>query len=623
MLRGRVCFFCAEPKEAKNSRHKGWKHMTQTISLRDYQKDCISALASFGKGGGKRALVALPTGTGKTVVFSAMARGASGKVLVLAHREELLSQAQAEISGICPDLKVEIEQASKTASDDADVIVASVQTLAVSPHRLKKFNPADFSLIVVDEAHHATARTYIEVLNYFGLAPDVSRIVEGDIKGKEAKIATRKAFEGYKAEKSAPFLVGVTATPNRTDGVGLEYVFDDIPFSRSIRDMMDAGWLANIIGKRVGTDTDITSVKSYKGDYQEKALSMAVNNPERNALAVTAYEDYAKDQNRPTLVFAVDVEHTLALTESFREAGISANFVVGDKTVMEKPREEVIADFKSGATKVLVNCMVLTEGFNHPEIGCIIFARPTKSALLYTQMLGRGTRIADGKKELIAVDLVDISKAGVVSTNTFFGLPPKLALDDGEDMTWALEQLDMFGDMIPEDMWGEITNVGQLKGVAEEFDPLMQAKVTDVTVTMPWVRTSYGYALSVPAPEGSEGDPDKFKTVYMGVVENVLGHGEVRIKEGKSRAKFLLKKDTVQEAISASEDYVRANLSGEGTATLMDVNAKWRKDSPSEKQVALAKKLKITVSPTMSKGDLSTLISAKLGARGMGAKSGV
>ena len=602
----------------KISQRMELKMVTETMTLRPYQKDCIGALASFGKGGGKRALVALPTGTGKTVVFSAMARGASGKVLVLAHREELLAQAQAEISAICPDLTVEIEQASKVASPDADVVVASVQTLAVSPHRLQKLDPNAFSLIVVDEAHHATARTYIEVLHYFGLAPDISRIIESDVKGKEAKIATRKAFEGYSASKSAPFLVGVTATPNRTDGVGLEYVFDDIPYSKSIREMMEEGWLANIVGKRVGTGTDISTVKTYKGDYQEKALSVAVNTPERNALAVEAYQDYALAENRPTLVFAVDVEHTLDLTEEFRSAGISADFVVGDKSKMERSREEIIADFKLGATQVLVNCMVLTEGFNHPEIGCVIFARPTKSALLYTQMLGRGTRIAEGKENLIAIDLVDISKAGVVSTNTFFGLPPALALGEGEDMTWALEQLDMFGDMIPEDLWGSITDVSQLQSVAEEFDPLMQAKVTGISVTMPWVRTSYGYALSVPAPEGYD---TEFKTVYLGVVENALGHGEVRIKEGKSRAKFLLKRETVQDAIQQAENHVRDNLSGHGTAVLMDVNAKWRTDAPSDKQVALAKKLKINVLPTMSKGDVSTLISAKLGAKGMGVKA--
>ncbi|MFQ5915891.1 MAG: DEAD/DEAH box helicase family protein, partial [Nitrospinota bacterium] len=200
------------------------------VTLRPYQTDCLQAITGAWRDGVNRLLVSLPTGTGKTVVFAHLpqALGLNRKMLVLAHREELLEQAREKIVAANPEARVEIEQAERKADPGADIIIASVPSIGRNrSKRIEKFDPADFGLLICDEAHHAVAPTYRNVFDHFGLSNGRERPRNQDL-----------------------LLVGFTATPRRGDHVGLEEVFDEIVYHRSIKEMIRQGYLAPITGYR-------------------------------------------------------------------------------------------------------------------------------------------------------------------------------------------------------------------------------------------------------------------------------------------------------------------------------------------------------------------------------------
>src|SRR2546426_3819363 len=237
------------------------------LNLRPYQTEALMSVRDAYKAGKRRVIVSLPTGTGKTVVFAYFpsALKMRKRLLVLAHREELLIQAQDQFRSIDSDLKVEIEQAGERASADAQVVVASVPTLARTASRLSQLHPDDFSIIVVDEAHHAVAPSYRRIFDHFGLF----------------------------ASGTVRYLVGFTATPRRGDKQGLGEVFEEVCYARDLREMIAEGYLSRIRGWRVDTDLSLDSVKVSHGDFVESQLSRVVNTGSRNSLLVKAYRDLA------------------------------------------------------------------------------------------------------------------------------------------------------------------------------------------------------------------------------------------------------------------------------------------------------------------------------------------
>lgn len=211
------------------------------LELRDYQQEALEKLLAYRRlvdeghpYGGQRALVAMATGTGKTVIFAQFPRFAAKKVLVIAHREELLAQAAEKIQDANPTAAVDIEQAERHASPNAKVVVASIQTLAVSRTRMAALDPSLYSSVIVDEAHHVVALSYLKLLAHFGLVPRVDDLDQDVIGRKQVNAEVAGRFEAFRPSASTPYLVGFTATPSRTDGRGLEWVFDDIVFSRTI-----------------------------------------------------------------------------------------------------------------------------------------------------------------------------------------------------------------------------------------------------------------------------------------------------------------------------------------------------------------------------------------------------
>lgn len=314
--------------------------------------------------------------THNTVVFGEMARGwlASdmGRVLVLAHRDELLTQAIAKLSLMIPRhliglVKAEHDQAT------APVVVASVQTLD-RPGRLERIGM--FGLIVVDEAHHASADSYRRILEQLGAW-----------------------------EEGGPLVVGVTATPKRADGVGLKDVFEDIVYHKTYTDMMAAGYLVPVRSRAFDLiSNEVRVQRGIDGDYAEGALAglmLKANAPDK---IVRAWQDEASD--RKTLVFTPTVSVAKAVAESFQGAGIAAAWISGAMAMRD--RREVLTGLAKGRIQVVANCAVLTEGFDEPSISCIVMGRPTMNEALYIQMVGRGTRPhpESGKRDCLILDTV-------------------------------------------------------------------------------------------------------------------------------------------------------------------------------------------------------------------------
>lgn len=337
-------------------------------SLRPYQLAAIDAVQREFSRGIRRTLLVLPTGCGKTVVFADLVQRtvAQGqRALVLAHRSELLEQARGKLSAV--DVWAELEQAGRRAGA-ADVVVASVQTLRGK--RLTSLAPDAFGLVVVDEAHHATATSYKAVLDHF----------------------------------TGARILGVTATPDRADGAALGGVFESCAFSYELRGAIRDGWLAPIVARRVMLDgVDLSNVRTLAGDLNQADLAAVMADAEAVHGVVGPLRDLAG--SRKTIVFAVDVKHARAIADALNQHEPGCALAL-DGSAAEDDRRRALVAFRAGRFRFLVNCALFTEGFDEPEVACVAIARPTKSRALYTQMAGRGTRLAPGKPDCLLLDFV-------------------------------------------------------------------------------------------------------------------------------------------------------------------------------------------------------------------------
>jgi superfamily II DNA or RNA helicase len=349
------------------------------VILRDYQHEAVKATRGAWDAGMQRPAVVMPTGSGKTVPIAELTRlaldeGSAGRVLILAHRDELLQQAKDEIHSVAPDLRVGIV---KGTSDQvgAPVVVGSVQTMR---HEARRGRVRGVGLVIVDECHHATAASYRTVLEHYGC------FAEG----------------GARA-------VGFTATMSRGDGVGLGQVWQDVVYERDIRYMITRRFLVKPRGIYVRVeDLDLSRVRKSGGDYSEGQLGDALAASMAPERIVDAYREHAA--GRPTLCFVPTVEFAELMVERFGSAGVAARVVHGAQGVEERRR--ALADFKVGRVSVLVNCMVLTEGTNLPMASCVIIARPTTHVGLYVQMVGRVLRTHPGKVDAVVLDVVGASR---------------------------------------------------------------------------------------------------------------------------------------------------------------------------------------------------------------------
>ena len=348
---------------------------TDSITLRPYQQECLAAIEAKGSGA---YLCRLATGMGKTVIFTHLPF--HGRMLILSHREELVQQPLKYFR-----CTTGVEQGAQHAPPGAAVVSASVQSLA---RRLDRYAPDAFDVVVVDEAHHAAAKSYRRILDHF----------------------------------RPRLLLGFTATPNRADHARLNGVFSEILFDRDLRWGIRNGYLSDIDCKRVDIGYDLRGVHTRGGDYAPGELAEAMAGT-ADAIAQT----YRKLAKGATLIFAVSVAQCHEIAKRIPGAEV----VTGET----KNRAEIIARFTAGEIPCLVNCMVFTEGTDIPRVETVIIARPTQSDGLYTQMVGRGLRLYPGKQRLTLIDCVGVTgKDSLCTAPTLLGIdltdvPPKRLQD--------------------------------------------------------------------------------------------------------------------------------------------------------------------------------------------------
>lgn len=334
--------------------------------LRPYQQQARDRIHAEWDAGHTRTLLVLPTGTGKTIVFASVAADqvrAGDRVLILAHRGELLEQAADKLQR-STGLVSAVEKAESTCLDSwFRVVVGSVQTLQRTA-RMERFPQDYFGTIIIDEAHHAITDGYRRILDYF----------------------------------SGANVLGVTATPDRGDMRNLGEVFDSLAFEYKLTDAIKEGYLCKIMAQTIPLQLDITSVTMSGGDYAVGDLGTALD----PYLEQIAAEMANRCKSRKTVVFLPLIK----TSQKFRDLLNTYGFRAAEVNGQSDDRRQVLADFDAGKYNVLCNSMLLTEGWDCPSVDCVVVLRPTKVRSLYSQMVGRGTRLSPGKTDLLLLDFL-------------------------------------------------------------------------------------------------------------------------------------------------------------------------------------------------------------------------
>jgi superfamily II DNA or RNA helicase len=338
------------------------------ITLHPFQCTVVDQIEKQIEQGQRKLLLVAPTGSGKTVMGAAIINRvvAHGhRVLVIAHRREIITQTRDKLvaNGLNPG--VVLAGLEDELRPFAEVQVAAIQTLHARAVRSKRMAMPAATYLIIDEAHHARAKTYQKLLDIY---PDAR-------------------------------VIGLTATPCRGDGKGLGNIFEKLIEAPQVAELIVGGYL---VRSRVYApiDPDLRGVKTQSGDYVVKQLAARMNTAGLVGDVVSDWREHS--ERRRTVVFACSVGHSVAIRNAFLAVGVAAEHLDGETPKDE--RDAILARLKSGETQVVSNCMVLTEGWDMPEVGCCILARPTKQMGLFRQMIGRVLRPCEGKPDAIILD---------------------------------------------------------------------------------------------------------------------------------------------------------------------------------------------------------------------------
>ena len=339
--------------------------MGQTIELRDYQQEATKNLQKMREDGKTIALLYHATGVGKTITAATDAKAVGGRTLFLVNALKLASQAQETFAKVWPEATLG-EYTGSQKDMTQTVIFATVQSISKD---LEKFSPTDFDYLIVDECHHAAANTYQKIFTYF----------------------------------HPKFILGLTATPERSDGEDMLELFQNVAHKMDLKTAVERGILVPIRCVRVKTNIDLTDVRINGIKYNSQDLESKLFIPERNQLIVDTYLRYVN--GKKTVIFCASVDHAAEIAKLLRDNGVKAEAVSGRDRV--EVREKILKDYETGSTNVLCACDLLNEGWDSPHTTVLFMARPTMSKTIYLQQLGRGTRRCPGKEDLLVVDFVD------------------------------------------------------------------------------------------------------------------------------------------------------------------------------------------------------------------------
>ncbi len=335
------------------------------VELRPHQEEALEALARLRSEGNTIALLTHAQGAGKTVTALADARLMGGRALFVVHTRDLVHQAVEQFRRHWPEVTTGLFM-DEDHDTESHNLVGTVQSLA---RHLGRFAPEDFDYLIIDEAHHATADSYQKLLRYF----------------------------------RPRFTLGLTATPDRADGLSALEVFRNAAHRLSLREAVEKGELVPIRCVRVRTNVDLSHVRFNQVQYNRRDIEETVLIPSRDQLIVETYRDHVP--GRKAVAFCVNVRHGEELAERFQAAGIAARGVSGRMNAAD--RKATLEAFARGELRVLCACDLLNEGWDCPDVEVLLMARPTLSKVIYLQQLGRGTRKAPGKECLVVFDFVD------------------------------------------------------------------------------------------------------------------------------------------------------------------------------------------------------------------------
>lgn len=522
---------------------------------RDYQEGALRAVTQAIRAGIRAPVVVLPTGTGKTATFAWLLqrrdRDQPGhQHIVLENRDELCEQTSRTVKLIWPTAHVGMVKAERDETD-AQVVVASAQTLA-NPRRLERFHPDRVATVVVDEAHHGAAPTYCRILEYF-------------------RNAARPGF---------------TATPVAS----MRKVFDRIVYRKELLEMIQRQVLCRVTGMHITTDVDLSGVRITNGDLDAEDLACLLNTRNRNHLIVAAWKEHAR--SRLTIAFCCTVQHARDLAAEFEAQGVRAAAIWGE--MPKRDRKRILQDLTARRLQVVANCATLTEGFDEPQVDCLVLARPTKSKVLFVQILGRGLRRHPAKDDCLVLDF-----AGASRSHSLWNLATLFGGDDLQGAAAPPEVITIGPDGVREGPRAGPTpaeETGPLGiGIrADRVNLFEQAQDAASTSGFRWFVRDTDLQLSL-GPEGW-------------LVLAPKDDGYMVVHRCKGREKIVLDRPVpLTWAQGAAEDYARSTL---GKATvLVQRSAAWRDKPPSPEQLKILSDLGLEHMEFHRRGEVADLIS--------------
>ncbi len=552
-----------------------------TLKLRPYQIEARDAVIAEWQGGRPATLLAMATGTGKTETFLSVldaerAAGRLTRAVILAHRRELIHQPAQRIADHWPSLPpVGIVMAEENQVQ-APLVVATVQTLASQARRASLLSAGAPSHLIIDEAHHATARSYQSLIAALRWANPQLRIL------------------------------GTTATPKRSDKDGLVQIFDSVAYRISIKDAI-AKWKALAPFSAIGVQLPVSfaDVKQTADGWNEEEAGEVLSAANAEELIISTWQEQASA--RQTMAFTASVRQAHSLARAFVAAGIPSEAADGETP--NDQREAIIARYRSGETRVLINCMLWTEGMDIPQTSCVLMVRPTRSDLVYVQCVGRGLRLAPGKADCLILDFAPQDARDLRMAGDLLGKPRDLkkaeekALKKGIMLSFFMDDQGDGIDADPDEIQMKVLDYFGASRLAWTFDGGLATCGFDDSSTL---------AIVLPNPvRVARAEELRARGLWKEAYEQLLARiSRYQVYVVSRHAQLVTIEETWEAAAFAAQQYADTH----GDDILAQRDKKWRKQAASLKQQELCRKLGVW-RPGMTRGEAAQAITHKLAMR--------